>query len=240
MDAETERLRNALLSSVSHDLRTPLASITGATSTLLDPSTDEASRVELTRTINEEARRMARLVTNLLDMTRLEAGQVRLRKEPVLVEEFVGASLESLKDVLGSRDVKINIPGDVPPVLADLVLMEQVVVNLVENAIKYAPGSPIEISARQTPDGVQVEVADRGPGIPPGTEEKIFDKFYRAPNASGARGAGLGLTICRGVVQAHGNRIWARNRDGGGAVFSFTLEAAPLPPETIASGSSAQ
>ncbi|MBP9893522.1 MAG: sensor histidine kinase KdpD, partial [Planctomycetes bacterium] len=233
MDAETERLRNALLSSVSHDLRTPLASITGATSTLLDPATDESSRVELTRTIHEEARRMNRLVTNLLDMTRLESGQLRLRKEPVLVEEFVGAALEALKDVLGPREVKINIPSEVPPVLADLVLVEQVVVNLVENAVKYAPSSPIEISARHTPDGVQIEVADHGPGLPQGSEEKVFDKFFRAPGATGVRGAGLGLTICRGILQAHGGRIWARNREGGGAVFSFVLEAAPLPPEDM-------
>ncbi|MCC6573860.1 MAG: sensor histidine kinase KdpD [Planctomycetes bacterium] len=233
VDAETERLRNALLSSVSHDLRTPLAAITGATSTLLGPKTDDETSRELVRSIHDEARRMNRLVNNLLDMTRLESGQLRLRKEPVLIEEVVGSALEALKDQLESRQVKIDIPPDVPPVRVDLVLMEQVIVNLVENAVKYAPLSTIEISARNTPEGVLVEVADNGPGLPPGQEERVFDKFYRASNAPGVRGAGLGLTICRGILQAHGERIWARNRDGGGASFQFVLEAAPLPPENM-------
>lgn len=223
--AETERLRNAILSSVSHDLRTPLATITGAASSLLDSSagTDSSSRRELIQAIYTEANRLDRLVRNLLDMTRLEAGAVQLRKEFHPLEEVVGAALTRLGSRLQGHQIKTEFPADLPLVLLDGVLIEQVMLNLLENAIKYAPpGSTIDLSATASEKEILIEIADRGPGLPPGDEERIFDKFYRAGPAQEG-GVGLGLTICRGIVQAHGGRIWAENRSGDGAVFRFTL-----------------
>jgi two-component system sensor histidine kinase KdpD len=226
---ETERTRNALLSSISHDLKTPLAAITGAATSLIYDTTGECR--ELAQTIAEEADRLNRLIRNLLDMTRLEAGAVQVRKEWHALEEIVGAVLARLDDRLQGRPVAIDIPDDLPLVPLDSVLIEQVLVNLLENAIKYTPPkSPIEISASITDAQVLVQVADRGPGIPPGDEERVFDKFYRArPN--GSSGVGLGLTVCRGIVEAHGGKIWAQNRDGGGAAFQFTLPMEGQPPE---------
>ncbi len=226
---ETERTRNALLSSISHDLKTPLAAITGAATSLMDDTAGEPR--ELAQTITEEADRLNRLIGNLLDMTRLEAGAVQVRKEWHALEEVVGAVLTRLDDRLQGRPLAIDIPADLPLVPLDSVLIEQVLVNLLENAIKYTPAkSPIEISANITDDQVLVRIADRGPGIPPGDEERVFDKFYRArPN--GSSGVGLGLTVCRGIVEAHGGKIWAQNRDGSGAVFQFTLPLEGQPPE---------
>jgi two-component system sensor histidine kinase KdpD len=226
---ETERMRNALLSSVSHDLKTPLAAITGAASSLIEDTAGECR--DLAQTIAEEADRLNRLIRNLLDMTRLEAGAVQVRKEWHALEEIVGAALTRLDDRLQGHPVTTDIPADLPLVPLDSVLIEQVLVNLLENALKYTPaGSPFDISASITDHYVTVRVADRGPGIPPGDEERIFDKFYRArPNGGG--GVGLGLTVCRGIVEAHGGKIWAQNRDGGGAAFQFTLPLEGKPPE---------
>ncbi|MGE0454651.1 MAG: DUF4118 domain-containing protein [Vicinamibacteria bacterium] len=226
VDVETERLRNALLSSVSHDLRTPLSAITGAATSLLDARTPlggPASR-ELIETIHEEAFRLNRLVGNLLDMTRLESGSLRVQKEWLPVEELVGAALDRLEGQLGARRVETRLPEELPLVPVDEILIEQVLVNLVENALKYSPPeSPIEISAARAPDAVAIEVADRGPGIPPGEEERIFEKFQRLESRGRQGGVGLGLTICRGILTAHGGRILAENREGGGAAFRFTL-----------------
>lgn len=226
---EAEQLRNALLSSVSHDLRTPLAVITGTASTLLEERIPPPVRRELTETIVEEADRLARLVRNLLDMTRLEAGAVRVKKEWGSLEEVVGSALERMGSALDGRPVETEIPADLPLVPFDPVLVEQVLVNLLENAVKYTPaGSPIRIGARIAGDAVEVTVADRGPGIPAGEEERVFDKFQRAEKGRG--GVGLGLTICRGIVVAHGGRIRAERREGGGAVFTFTLPIEGEPP----------
>jgi two-component system sensor histidine kinase KdpD len=223
--AETERLRSALLSSVSHDLRTPLASITGAVSSLLEqgaPATEETQR-ELLETIQEEAAWMNRLVRNLLDMTRLESGSLQLAKEWHPLEEIVGTALGRVEDRLKGRKVATRLAKDLPLVPVDGILIEQVLVNLLENAIKYtSPETPIQISAWASEAEVTVEVLDEGPGLPPGDEERVFEKFFRHP-AAGRAGAGLGLSICRGIVTAHGGRIWAQNRPGGGAVFRFTL-----------------
>jgi two-component system sensor histidine kinase KdpD len=222
---ESERLRNTLLSSVSHDLRTPLAAITGGTSTLLDPAArlDDAGRRELVQTMHGEADRLDRLVQNLLEMTRLESGSVQVRKEWHAIEEPVGAALHRLGPRLRGRQVAARVPADLPLVAMDPVLIEQVLINLLDNALKYTPeGSPIEIAAFQEGDGVVVDVADRGPGLAPGDEQRVFEKFYRSPRAP-ARGSGLGLSICRGIVEAHGGVIEAANRPGGGAVFRFTL-----------------
>jgi two-component system, OmpR family, sensor histidine kinase KdpD len=236
---ETERLRNALLSSVSHDLRSPLTAITGATSTLLEngEALDPSTRRELVLSIYEEGDRLNRLVRNLLDMTRLESGSVRVRKEWQPLEEVIGAALIRLDRQLEGRPVDTDLPPDLPLVPLDDALIEQVLVNLLENALKYTPpDSPIRIAAWAAEDEITLEVADRGPGIAPGDEERIFEKFYRArkyrSEASGSeRGVGLGLTICRGMVQAHGGRIWAQHREGGGAAFRFTLPLEGRPPE---------
>jgi two-component system sensor histidine kinase KdpD len=228
---EAEQLRNSLLSSVSHDLRTPLAVITGAASTLLDGPArlDPATVRDLTKTILDEAERLERLIRNLLDMTRLESGAVTVRKEWAPLEEVVGSALTRLEARLAGRDVSVELPRDLPLVPFDSVLIEQVLVNLLENAAKYGSGA-IEISARRRQDEVLVEVADRGPGIPPGEEVRIFEKFHRGIQEGGGAGVGLGLTICRAIVTAHGGKIWATHREGGGARFSFTLPIAGEPP----------
>jgi two-component system sensor histidine kinase KdpD len=220
---ETEQMRSSLLSSVSHDLRTPLAVMTGAASTLLEDTVDSATRRELTESILQEALRLNRLVRNLLDMTRLQAGALRVKKEWQPLEEVVGSALNRMEDALSGRAVETDLPPDLPLVPLDAVLIGQVLVNLLENALKYTPsGSPLEIRARQRAGGVEVIVADRGPGIPSGEEQRIFDKFYRVSGGS-AGGVGLGLAICRGIVMAHGGQLFVQNRAGGGAEFRFQL-----------------
>ncbi len=232
LQVETEQLRSSLLSSVSHDLRTPLASITGAASGLLedDGSLAPQARRELAQLAYEEAERLNRLVGNLLEMTRLEAG-VGIQKEWQSLEEVTGIALNRLESRLHDHPLTTSLPPDLPLIPFDSLLLEQVLVNLLENAIKYTPaGTPIELSAHVEPGGVQVEVADHGPGLPAGTEQRVFDKFYRAQPDS-VRGAGLGLAICQGIIQAHGGRIWAENRPEGGAVFRFVLPIEGEPPE---------
>lgn len=233
MQIETERLRNSLLSSVSHDLRTPLAAITGASSSLLEgaDSIDADSRRDLVQTIYDEAERLNRLIRNLLDMTRIESGAIQVKKEWNSLEEVIGATLARLDQRLKGREVTTHLPADLL-VPHDSILLEQVFVNLLENAIKYTPAdSPIEIAATLENDRVLVKVLDRGPGILPGTEEHIFDKFYRARSSGDSGGVGLGLTVCRGIIEAHGGRIWAQNRPDGGAEFCFTLPLAGKLPE---------
>jgi len=231
---ETERLRNSLLSSVSHDLRTPLAAITGAVSTILEGGArlDDGTRHELLESVRDEAERLNRLVQNLLEMTRLESGALQLRREWHPLEEVVGAALSRLGARLTGRRVSTRVPPELPLVAIDDVLIEQVLINLLDNALKYTPaGVPIEIIATAGEANVTVEVADHGPGLPPGKEDAVFEKFYRV-DPVGARGAGLGLAITRGIVQAHGGRIWAQNLPGGGVAFLFTLPLgdAPAPP----------
>ena len=234
---ETERLRNSLLSSVSHDLRTPLASITGAASTLLesDGALPAATRHELVQTIAEEGERLNRLLTNLLEMTRLEAGAIQLNKEWQPLEEVIGSALAHLDRQLGTRPITTDLPHDLPLVPLDSVLIEQVLVNLLENALKYTPAnSAIAISAQRNDDAVVVQIADNGAGLPDAARSQIFDKFYQVRPENGKPlnigGVGLGLAICRGIVEAHGGVIWADNRPRGGAVFSFTLPLDGEPP----------
>jgi two-component system sensor histidine kinase KdpD len=239
VQSETERLRSGLLSSVSHDLRTPLAVITGAASTLLedlqdDQRLDAATQREMLRSIADEAGRLNRLVANLLAMTRLEAGALDVRRSWHSLEEVVGAALHRLEPLLGTRPVRVNLPASLPLVAVDDVLLEQVVFNLVENAAKHAPSTtPIEVEARVRERELEVSVADRGPGLAPGSEERVFEKFYRGDDSRRSGGVGLGLAICRGIVEAHGGRLRAANRSDGGAVFTFTL---PLetPAPTVA------
>ncbi len=232
---ETEQLRNALLSSVSHDLRTPLGVVTGATSALLDANApkDEATRRELLQTAHEEALRLNRLVGNLLDMTRLEAGALKVHKDLQPLEEVVGSALQRMDDRLLDRKVALDVPADLPLVPFDSALVEQVLINLIENALKYTPASsPLALTARvlEVDASVEVQIADRGPGVAEAEHDKVFDKFYRVHEGEGG-GAGLGLAICRGIVSAHGGRIWVTDRQGGGAVFHFTL---PLDPAASA------
>jgi two-component system sensor histidine kinase KdpD len=243
VDVEAERTRSSLLSSVSHDLRTPLAAITGAATSLQDGALvlEPATRKELLATIVEESNRLTSLVQDLLEMTRLESG-LRIQKEWHSLEEAIGAALARFQGELEGREVVTNVPADLPLVAIDAVLFTQALVHLLENALRYTPaGTPIQIGARREGRTVAVEVADRGPGLAAGDEERVFDKFYRgsagagAPRTGGAPGVGLGLAICRAIVVAHGGEIRAENRPGGGTVFRITLplEAEPpgVPPE---------
>ncbi len=236
--AQTEQLRNSLLSSVSHDLRTPLAAIAGASSSLLEAHGDQntQSRRELLQTIADESRRLARLVDNLLDMTRLASGTVVLNKQWHVLEEIIGSALARLRRELEGHPVRVEIPNDLPLLLLDGVLMEQAFFNLLENAVRYTPAdSQIEITALVEGKRVEIKVIDNGPGLPAGTEARVFEKFFRGSSstADGRRGAGLGLAICQGIVQSHGGQISARNRPGSGAVFVISLpceEKAPQVP----------
>ncbi len=234
---ETERLRNTLLSSISHDLRTPLAAITGSASSLLEDEDllDSCSRRDLAQAIFEESNLLNRLVGELLDMTRLESGTVKPNYEWQPLEEPVGTALRRLESALKGRPLRIDLPSDLPLVRIDGALIAQVLFNLLDNALKYAPGDTVvEISARmQSKELLLVEVSDRGSGLPERQEERIFDKFYRARHAGG--GVGLGLSICRSIIETHGGQIWAKNREGGGAVFSFTLPQKEEPPAIGAS-----
>jgi len=233
VQAEAERLRTALLSSLSHDMRTPLGAITGAASSLLEEASAlaEPARQDLLRSILAESQRMNRLIGNLLDMIRLETGALEVQREWQPLEEVVGVALIRLGDRLKDHPVEVRLPSDLPLANVDGLLIEQVFVNLFENAVKYTPaGTPIEIGAAAREGALEVEVADRGPGLPAGEEARVFDKFFRLPGVAGSAGVGLGLTICRGIVTAHGGRIWAENRPGGGAVFRFTLPLVGEPP----------
>jgi two-component system, OmpR family, sensor histidine kinase KdpD len=246
MLAESERLRNALLSSVSHDLRTPLAAITGATSTLIeqDARLSEPVRRDLLQGIASEAQRMNRLVANLLEMTRLESEGVQVRKDWHSIEELVGTALARLEPALAGRAVALEIPADLPLVPLDAISIEQVLLNLIENAIKYSPpSSPITIRAAVENGLMVVEVLDRGRGIALGEEARVFEKFYRVKWDRDPGGIGLGLAICRAIVTAHGGTISAHARDGGGAVVRFALPivgaAPPAPDPDLTSGEAA-
>lgn len=233
VEAESERLRDALLSSVSHDLRTPLGTISGAASSLADPDAHvpEESRRELAQSIFEESERLNRLVGNLLSMTRIEFGAVALQKEWLPVEEVVGSALTRLRKILRDRPVSIRVAEDTPMASLDGVLIEQVLVNLIENAVKYGPeGMPIEIDASARGDRLVIEVSDHGEGIAPGAEERIFESFATSRTQGPSQGIGLGLAICKGFVEAHGGTIRAESRPGGGAVFRFAVPIGDSPP----------
>lgn len=224
IDAESEKLRNILLSSVSHDLRTPLAAITGAASTLLiegEKITEEYKK-ELLRSIHEEGARLARMVTNLLDVSSLESGSVKLNRELYFIEELIGSALMRVEQKLTRHKVVTNITHGLPLLRMDGLLIEQVLINLLENVAAYTPaGTTVRISAVAVKPDIHVMIEDNGPGIPHGEEEKIFDKFYGGSHGEG----GLGLAICRGIIHAHDGKIWAQNRTDGesGAIFTFTL-----------------
>lgn len=228
---EAEELRSGLLSAVSHDLRTPLAAITGAATTLRDDGgLDAETRRDLVEAVCEEADRLERLVANLLDMTRLQSGAVKPRREWVPAVEVIGSALTRLERRLADRPVTTEIPDDLPLLPVDPVLLEQLLLNLLDNATKYTPaGSPIDVSASAADGAVAIEVADRGPGIPPGDEERVFERFRRGAHGDVA-GAGLGLAIARAIAIAHGGTLAATPRPGGGAVFRLTLPLLDRPP----------
>ena len=237
---ESERLRNSILSALSHDLRTPLTALLGlAESLALTKPGLSGVQLELAAAIRDEAVRMNALVNNLLDMARLEAGEVRLNRQWQPLEEVVGSAIKSREHLLASHTVSIDLPKALPLVEFDAVLIERVLCNLLENAAKYTPEqSEIRIEAKTQGAEMHVSVADNGPGLAPGSEETIFDKFTRGARESATPGVGLGLTISRAIVEAHRGRIWAENDPTGGARFVFALPlgtppAMPRLPEEL-------
>lgn len=229
---ESERLRNSLLAAVSHDLRTPLTGLIGMADTLAARQQASAEERGMVLGIRDTAHRLVALVTNLLDMARLQTGRIELKRDWCAIEEVVETATRQLALALGSHPLKTFFAPELPLCEFDPVLIERVLVNLLDNAAKFTPaGSPIRIACDHTEGMLQVSVDDEGPGLPEGAEERLFNKFERGENESAQPGVGLGLAICRAIVNAHGGSIHARNRARGGASFSFTL---PLgyPPST--------
>lgn len=223
---ETDKLQKALLNSVSHNLRTPITSVIGALNSVLEDGglLDAATQRRLLQTAQDEATKLNHLVQNLLDMSRLEGGAIRVKSEPCDVYDVVGAALEQLGESCRRRSITIAIPDGLPLVPMDQVLIVQVLANLVDNALKYSPAeTPIEIEARGNGAQLEIRVADRGKGIPEQDLERVFEKFFRGAPPGGPRGAGLGLSICKGFVHAHGGRIWARRGARGGTEVAFLL-----------------
>jgi two-component system sensor histidine kinase KdpD len=227
---ESERLRHSLLAAISHDLRTPLAALVGMADALdAEPSAER--RAELARTLREAARRMGSQVSNLRDMARLQSGQVHLHRQWLPLEEAVGSALRALEGTLDADRVRTRLPPDLPMLHVDPMLFERVLCNLLENAAKFAPpGTPIEIGATAGEDGVRITVDDVGPGLPKQREEAIFEMFERGRKEGSTPGVGLGLAICRAIVEAHGGRIGGATRPGGGARFTIELPRAEAPP----------
>ena len=222
----TEKLQTALLNSISHDLRTPLVSITGALTSLEEQSDslDEENRISLIVTAREEAERLNRLVGNLLSMTRIESGAIKMHLEPGDIQDVVGTALEQLGKRVLNHDVRVNIPQDFPLVPMDFTLMVQVLVNVLENAVKYSSkDSLIEVSVELSDGNARLQIADRGVGIPPEDMSRIFDKFYRVQRPESVSGTGLGLSISKGIIEIHKGSITACARDGGGTIITIEL-----------------
>jgi two-component system sensor histidine kinase KdpD len=226
IEAQTESLRNTLLASISHDLRTPLAILKGAGSTLAEHgrSLDEATRLSLARSIETTAGEMAELISNVLDLMRWESGEIALRRDWQVIDDLVGMALQRVGERLASHPVELQLPNELPPIHVDASLVVQVLVNLLDNAVKYTPAStPIRISATSKAGWLRVVVADEGPGLPAGDPARLFDKFQRGAEEGTVVGVGLGLAICRAIVHAHGGTIRAETLPAGGASFEFTL-----------------
>lgn len=228
----TEKLQSALLNSISHDLRTPLVSITGALSSLQEDGSllDDSTRRALIDNAREETERLNRLVGNLLDMTRLESGALIVQRQPVDIEDVIGSALEQLSGKLQNHPILVDVARDLPLLSLDQALMVQVLVNLIDNAIKYSPSDqPIEIRARANQNNLEIQVADRGAGIPQEDVERVFDKFYRVQRPNSVSGTGLGLAICKGMIEAQGGKISAEPRAGGGTMLRIVLPRLTLP-----------
>lgn len=225
LQVKTEQMRNSLLSSVSHDLRTPLATIAGAASSILEDGKDfdKAQCCELVGEIYSESMRLNRLVSNLLEMTKLESKTLILKREYLPPDEVVGTALTYMEDKLGDHLVETDIEPNLPLLIVDSILIHQVLINLLENAVKYSPPkTSIKVGAYEDGDNVVLFVADHGSGVPDADKEKVFEKFYRV-NGARSMGAGLGLAICLGIVEAHEGKIWIEDTPGGGATFKFTV-----------------
>ena len=247
LQMESERLRNSLLSAISHDLRTPLTALIGlADSMSLTQPPPTGDQAAIAASMREVSLRMNSLVNNLLDMARLQSGAIKLNRQWQPLEELVGGALKSVGTSVAGHHVRVRLPEDLPLLEMDAVLIERVLSNLIENAAKYTPpGSSIEVgAANDSPDHVDIWVEDDGPGLPPGKEEEIFNKFERGQKENATPGVGLGLAICRAIVEAHGGRIRAENRHNGGSCFVFSLprgnppafdiaEAAALPKDEL-------
>ncbi|MCE5303372.1 MAG: sensor histidine kinase KdpD [Planctomycetaceae bacterium] len=236
IQAEAEQVRNTLLSGVSHDLKTPLAAIAGASSSLLEAtSLNDETRRQLLETVADEAARLNRLLENILQMSRLDAGAVKPNRQWHVLEEIVGSALHRTSRELQDRTVDVRLAADLPLLSVDGVLLEQILVNLLDNAARYTPPqTATTIAAVVDGKWLRLSVSDNGPGFPPGTEERIFEKFYRAsPKPDSGRGSGLGLAICRAIAQIHGGNIVAANLPGGGAEFVLRLPLAKDAPQVI-------
>ncbi|MFN8591727.1 MAG: ATP-binding protein [Thermomicrobiales bacterium] len=230
--AKSDELKSALLAAVSHDLRTPLASIKASATSLLDTSIDwnPTVRQELLTAIDEETDRLSLMVSNLLDLSRIEGGALRPQKDWYDVDELIADVYDRMAARTQSHPIAIAIAPDLPAIRFDYVEIAQVLVNLIENAVKYTPaGTPIEISARRAPHAIEISVRDEGPGIPRAQQDRVFEKFYRAPSGTGAPGAGIGLAISKGLVEAHGGEISLDSASGKGTTFRFTLPIADEP-----------
>jgi two-component system sensor histidine kinase KdpD len=234
--AESESVRNSLLAAISHDMRTPLAVISGAASALLDVELKPVQRTELARSIVDEATQMTQVVANVLDMTRLESGRVALREEWISLEEVAAAALRRAQPRLADRPVQLDIDRNLPLLKADPVLLEQLLVNLLDNVARHTPpGTNVSIRARRGFEEIELTVADDGPGFPPDVDpDALFDKFQRGRTEGAQGGVGLGLAICRAIARAHGGEIRAERIPAGGALFTLTLtlkEEEPVVPE---------
>jgi len=232
IEVQNERTRNALLSAVSHDIKTPLASIYGAATSLLEEEArlDSDARRELVESISDDAERLNRVVTNLLEMTRLNAG-LQPARDWYPLEEIIGSALTRLEKSLRGRQITANVAPDLPLVYVDGVLLEQVFVNLLENVAKYTPkGGHVKIVAESNGSKIAVSIEDQGPGFAPGDEAHLFDKFFRG-KVEGVRGVGLGLAICKAIVEIHDGTITAANSPLGGAVVRFELPVGGVPPD---------
>jgi two-component system sensor histidine kinase KdpD len=228
---ESERLRNSLLSALSHDLRTPLTSLVGLADSLTRTKPAlSAEQLDMATAIRDQAFRVSALANNLLDMARLEAGEVKLNRQWQLLEEVIGSALKAREEQLAGHHVEVSLPTDFPLLDFDAVLLERVLCNILENAAKYTPlGSTIRIEAARKSDEALISITDNGPGLPPGAEKAVFEKFMRGQKESKIPGVGLGLAICRSIVEAHQGRIWAENVPTGGARFVFTLPLGTPP-----------
>jgi two-component system sensor histidine kinase KdpD len=229
---ESERLYTTLLNSISHELRTPIATISGAASTLLagQTATNKGAHTALIHDIQSSAERLNRLVENLLDMSRLDSGRLHLKLEWCDISDVISVAVKRLEKDLAGHPLTINYAPHLPLVQMDFMLMEQVLVNLLDNACSYTPaGTPIEIGAATEEKFLCIRITDHGPGVPPGDLEHIFEKFYRVPGTA-TGGTGLGLSICRGLVEAHGGTLTAENAPAGGARFIIRLPASATPP----------
>ncbi len=230
VNVESERLRNSLLAALSHDLRTPLTGLVGLTEALANASSEtNDSQRRLAQEVRASAQRMQTMVDNLLDMARLQSGEIRLRKDWQSIEEIVGGAIRSLQWSLTDRAVTVQLPADLPLVELDAVLIERVFANLLENAAKYTPVStPIVIEASTKPGWITVQISDRGPGLPASAARDpsiLFEKFTRGSVESAKSGVGLGLSICKAIIEAHGGTMRAAQILGGGAMFMFDLPA---------------